>query len=84
MKKERSSFWRLLGYMRNYKGYVGLNIFSNIMTALFTALSIPLLVPFLEILFDRRELITQQPEVAWDIEGATASFNYYISQLIIN
>lgn len=84
MKKERSSFWRLLGYMRNYKAYVGLNIFSNIMTALFTALSIPLLVPFLEILFDRRELITQQPEVAWDIEGATASFNYYISQLIIN
>ncbi|MCR9052980.1 MAG: ABC transporter ATP-binding protein [Phaeodactylibacter xiamenensis] len=83
MKKERSSFWRLLGYMRNYKAYVGLNIFSNIMTALFTALSIPLLVPFLEILFDRRELVMDKPTFGWDIESATASFNYYISQLIV-
>ncbi|WP_282779984.1 ABC transporter ATP-binding protein [Phaeodactylibacter xiamenensis] len=83
MKKERSSFWRLLGYMRNYKAYVGLNIFSNIMTALFTALSIPLLVPFLEILFDRRELVMDKPAFGWDIESATASFNYYISQLIV-
>lgn len=83
MKKERSSFWRLLGYMRNYKAYVGLNIFSNIMTALFTALSIPLLVPFLEILFDRRELVMDKPVFGWDIESATASFNYYISQLIV-
>lgn len=83
MKKERSSFWRLLGYMRNYKAYVGLNIFSNIMTALFTALSIPLLVPFLEILFDRRELVMDKPVFDWDIESATASFNYYISQLIV-
>jgi subfamily B ATP-binding cassette protein MsbA len=69
--------------MRNYKAYVGLNIFSNIMTALFTALSIPLLVPFLEILFDRRELIMDKPVFGWDIESATASFNYYISQLIV-
>lgn len=84
MKKERSSFWRLLGYMRNYKAYVGLNIFSNIMTALFTALSIPLLVPFLEILFDRRELVTEKPVFGWDIESATASFNYFISQLIVD
>ncbi|KGE87909.1 antibiotic ABC transporter ATP-binding protein [Phaeodactylibacter xiamenensis] len=69
--------------MRNYKAYVGLNIFSNIMTALFTALSIPLLVPFLEILFDRRELVMDKPTFGWDIESATASFNYYISQLIV-
>ncbi len=83
MKKERSSFWRLLGYMRNYKAYVGLNIFSNIMTALFTALSIPLLVPFLEILFDRRELVMEQPVFEWNIESAAAAFNYYISQMIV-
>jgi subfamily B ATP-binding cassette protein MsbA len=83
MKKERSSFWRLLGYMRNYKAYVGFNIFSNIMTAVFTALSIPLLVPFLEILFDRRELVLEKPAFSWDIESAAASFNYYISQLVV-
>lgn len=83
MKKERSSFWRLLGYMRNYKVYVSFNIFSNIMTAVFTALSIPLLVPFLEILFDRRELIMEKPAFEGDIESAAAAFNYYISQLIV-
>ncbi|MEQ8703581.1 MAG: ABC transporter ATP-binding protein [Phaeodactylibacter sp.] len=83
MKRERNSFWRLLGYMHNYKVYVGLNIFSNVMTAVFTALSIPLLVPFLEILFDRRELVLNKPTFGWDIESAAASFNYYISQLVV-
>lgn len=77
------SFWRLLGYMRNYKLFVGLNIFSNVMTAVFTALSIPLLVPFLEILFERTELVTEKPETLSSIEGLSQYFSYQISQIII-
>ncbi|MCH2084261.1 MAG: ABC transporter ATP-binding protein/permease [Saprospiraceae bacterium] len=77
------SFWRLLGYMRNYKLFVGLNIFSNVMTAVFTALSIPLLVPFLEILFERKELVTDKPETLSSIEGLSQYFSYQISQIII-
>ncbi len=77
------SFWRLLGYLRNYKPNVTLNVLSNILTAVFTAASIPLLVPFLEILFDRREPVMLKPESINSIEGLTTSFNYYLSQLIL-
>ena len=83
MAKNNNSFWRLLSYLRNYKPQVALGITSNILTAIFTALSIPLLVPFLEILFNQREPITEQPIWAWDIESLSANFNYYLSQLIV-
>ncbi|HMQ46729.1 MAG TPA: ABC transporter ATP-binding protein [Saprospiraceae bacterium] len=80
---KQNSFWRLLGYMRNYKSLVALNIISNILTAVFTALSIPLLIPFLEILFDRREPVLQSPESVLSVEGATQYFNYLLSSYIV-
>jgi ABC-type multidrug transport system fused ATPase/permease subunit len=79
-----NSFWRLLSYLRNYKPNVGLGIVSNILTAVFTAISIPLLVPFLEILFNRREPVLERPTPGWDIESLTATFNYHLSQLIVD
>ncbi|MCB9267615.1 MAG: ABC transporter ATP-binding protein [Lewinellaceae bacterium] len=79
-----TSFWRLLGYLRNYKANVSLNVLSNILTAIFTAASIPLLVPFLEILFDRRAPVMERPAAITDIDSLTTSFNYYLSQLVVN
>lgn len=84
MSKSNNSFWRLLGYLRNYKPNVTLGIISNILTAIFTAISIPLLVPFLEILFNRREAVLEKPEFAMDIESLTNSFNYYLSQMVLD
>lgn len=78
------SFWRLLGYLRNYKLHVGLNILSNVLTALFTAISIPLLVPFLEILFGRSEKVTEAPEFGYSLEALSRYANYQLSQLILN
>ena len=69
--------------MRNYKANVSLNVLSNILTAVFTAASIPLLVPFLEILFDRREPVMEKPAAITDIDSLTTSFNYYLSQLVV-
>ena len=79
-----SSFWRLISYIENYKGYVALNIISNILTALFTVVSIPMLIPFLEILFGREELTTTKPEVINNLDTALATLNYHLSQVIIN
>jgi ABC-type multidrug transport system fused ATPase/permease subunit len=62
---------------------VAFNIGSNILTAVFTAVSIPLLIPFLEILFDRSELVREKPEWGADIESIAAWFNYQLSQIII-
>lgn len=50
------SFWRLMKYLRNYQWYVALAIFSNILTAVFTVVSIPFIKPFLDILFNMKEV----------------------------
>ena len=57
-----SSFRRLLGYMANYRGLVALAIIFNILTAVFTVVSIPVLIPFLDILFDNTKAIVEAPE----------------------
>lgn len=54
------SFWRLMKYLRNYQWYVALAIFSNILTALFTVVSIPFIKPFLDILFNMKE-VSREP-----------------------
>lgn len=76
------SFGRLLQYLNNYKAYVGLNIFSNILTALFTVVSIPLLIPFLEILFDRVKPVTVAPAFSFSFGAIRDYFYYQFGQLI--
>ena len=44
-------FWRLLKYAGNYKGLIGASIICNILTAVFTVISAPAIIPFLQILF---------------------------------
>lgn len=44
-------FWRLMSYLFNYKKEVTLAVLFNILTAIFTVLSAPLISPFLDILF---------------------------------
>ena len=46
-------FWRLLSQIKNYKKNFTFSIICNIMYSVFTIISIPLLVPFFNILFDR-------------------------------
>jgi subfamily B ATP-binding cassette protein MsbA len=76
------SFRRLLQYINNYKLYVAFNIFSNILTAVFTVVSIPLLIPFLQVLFDRAKPLTVEPAWAWDITSTQNFVNYQLGQII--
>jgi subfamily B ATP-binding cassette protein MsbA len=48
-----NGFWRLLSRVKDYKRNFALSIISNILYSVFTVISIPLLVPFFTILFDR-------------------------------
>jgi len=47
------AFWKLVSRVRNYKGYFALSILSNILLSIFTVVSIPVIIPFFQILFDR-------------------------------
>ena len=77
------NFRRLIKYLKPYKQYIFGNVVSNIFTALFTVISIPALIPFLQILFDRTPVVTDQPEYSFSIEGLVAYSKFYFSQLVI-
>ena len=77
-----NSFRRLLGYMGNYRGLVTLAILSNILTAIFTVVAIPLFQPFLELLFERVEPVTEPPAAIDNIDDVAQQANYWISELI--
>ncbi|MEM6321478.1 MAG: ABC transporter ATP-binding protein [Bacteroidota bacterium] len=75
-------FWRLLKYAKKYRGLLILSILCNVLTALFTVVSAPAIIPFLQILFGAEPLLTEVPEWTWTLDGIKNSVNFQLSQLI--
>jgi len=73
---------RLLEYIKPYKPLVLGNIVANILMAVFTIVSIPAIIPFLEILFDRTPKFSAAPEWAWNISSLVDYGKYAFFQLI--
>jgi len=48
-----SAFWKLIHRVRKYKGYFGLSVLFNILLSVFTVVSIPVIIPFFQILFNK-------------------------------
>jgi ABC-type multidrug transport system fused ATPase/permease subunit len=71
-------FWRLMSRIRDYKRSFLLSILSNILLSVFTVISIPLLIPFFQILFDR---ISPSPVLPADPE-INDYIRYHVSVLI--
>jgi subfamily B ATP-binding cassette protein MsbA len=76
-----NSFSRIYQLIKSYKKLLALSIGSNILTALFTVISIPLVIPFFQILFGLESPVVQKPERLSDIAG---QLKYLFSQLINN
>jgi ABC-type multidrug transport system fused ATPase/permease subunit len=76
------SILKLIKYLKHYKRYVWLNIVSNIMMVIFSIVSIPILIPFLQILLGQEQIATQKPDFQWNIQSLTANFNYQLSHII--
>ncbi|MGB4840049.1 MAG: ABC transporter ATP-binding protein [Saprospiraceae bacterium] len=72
--------WRLLSRIKDYKRSFILSIFSNIMLSIFTVVSIPLLIPFFSILFDRIPALPVRPAGSEINEWV----KYYMSDLIVS
>ena len=75
-------FWRLLDYAKKYQKFIYLSILCNVMTALFTVVSAPAIIPFIQILFGVEQPILKQPEFVWDLDGIKNYGNFQLSQLI--
>ena len=75
---------RLLEYIKPYKSLVFGNVMANIFMALFTVVSIPAIIPFLQILFDRAPVVKQAPTWAWNISAMVEYSQHAFSELIKN
>lgn len=76
------SFWRLLSFLHKYRANVALSISSNLLMAIFNVASIPLLIPLLDIIFQKNIQALAKPIWSWSAEGLKAQLNYQISHLI--
>lgn len=75
------SFWRLLRYLGHYRGLVVAAVICNILTAVFTVISIPMLIPFFQILFDRTKMAESAP-VDLSLTNVADYINYQFTELI--
>jgi len=73
------NIWYLLAQFRPYKRYMGISILFQLLTALLTLISIPLVIPFFQILFDVSPSDYTAPENWYDIEQ---TLTYGFSRLI--
>lgn len=73
------SIWYLLSQFKPYKRYIGLSIMFQLLTALLTLISIPLVIPFFQILFDVSPSDYTAPDNWYDIEQ---TLTYGFSRLI--
>ncbi|MBP5365032.1 MAG: ABC transporter ATP-binding protein [Bacteroidales bacterium] len=75
-------FFQVIGrYIGPYKGAVALTLFFNILSALFSVLSMALMIPVLEIIFNESQEVYQL--VPWSVDGAAIknNFYYYITEI---
>lgn len=80
-----SYFKRIFPFVLPYKKYAFLNVFFNILYALFSALSFVVFIPMLEILFGEKKQVSLQPEYTGHISEmgtfVKMYFNYRVNQL---
>ena len=80
MKKLRKIF----RYVIPYWGYASLNILFNILSAIFSLVSLTMIVPFLQLLFNQTKLVTTAPNFTFSAESITNNFYYIVSYIILN
>ncbi len=73
-------FKKILRFAGPYKNYGYLNIFFNVLYALFSALSFAALIPMLEVLFDKTKEVTQLPKYT----GLGNLKDYYLDYMNYN
>lgn len=80
-----SSFKKIINFAKPYKKYAFLNIFFNILYAIFNVLSVLAFIPVLGILFGKEEIVTTAPQykgITSVYDYVQGNLNFKISQMI--
>jgi ATP-binding cassette, subfamily B, bacterial MsbA len=77
-------FSRIFFYLRSQKGKIVSYLVFNLLSIIFSLVSVAMLAPFLDLLFSREAPLTVRPEPVFSSEGLMAQFKYGLSYLIIH
>jgi len=78
-------FERILFYLRSQQKNIVLYVVFNLLSIVFSLISLVMLAPFLGLLFAKEKLITSKPTLSFTSDGADAilaHLKYYLSMLI--
>lgn len=76
-----ANLFTLLKHLRPYKKYVFATIVSQILLAVFTVISIPMIIPFFQVLFNEETKVYDEPVSIWaGAEWLEYSFNNFIAK----
>lgn len=73
----------IVAYLRPFWQKAIGNIAFNILSVVFSLVSLTMVMPFLQLLFEKERLVTEPPLFRLSAEWATQYFNYYLSYKII-
>ena len=75
-------FLKVLKYIKPYYSYVGLNIFSNILSVVFSLFSLTMVIPFLGILFGTQEKVLQASPLTFSADSIKENFYFFITKTV--
>lgn len=75
-------FLRLMGLLKNYKGYALLNVLFNLLTIVFSVFSLGMIIPFLKMIFGMDELSVTPTALSFTKDGIV-DYIYYQMSLVI-
>lgn len=77
-------FYRILGYAKPYKWYVVLNVVFNFLAILFSLISIGLVIPVLEVIFENQKTALNPPVYDGNLLAyAKDTLNYEVASRIV-
>ncbi|MFN4082409.1 MAG: ABC transporter ATP-binding protein [Bacteroidia bacterium] len=78
-------YFRFIKFVFPYKPKAALNVLFNLLSIVFGLFSIALIIPFLNVLFGKTQLVLQKPEkFKLTADSIVENFTYYLSYLIKN
>ncbi|MCX6270330.1 MAG: ABC transporter ATP-binding protein [Bacteroidetes bacterium] len=75
---------KLIAYIYPYGGYAALNVLFNLLSAVFNVFSLTMVIPFLQILFQKDKPITELPAFALNKDSLMAYLDYTVSYLSLH
>lgn len=74
---------RIAGYLKNYKLQIALILLVQLLYAVFSVFTLAMLVPFLQVLFNQAEIVSELPKFSPDPRCLIDFFYYLMGRVIV-